>query len=125
MEPKSDHFPTRSSLLRRVKNTEDQQSWQEFHDVYRSLVLAFARKAGLNDDEAEEAVQETLIAASRHLPEFQYDPKVCSFKTWLLNLAQWRVKDQLRKRLRQSRAASPAPSDDTATAAVERIADPS
>jgi RNA polymerase sigma factor (sigma-70 family) len=123
MEPKSDQFPTRSSLLRRVKNTEHQQSWQEFHDIYRSLIFAVARKAGLTEDEADEVVQETLIAASRHLPEFRYDPKVCSFKTWLLNLTQWRIKDQLRKRASQSRSPAPWPDNDTRTSAIDRIPD--
>jgi RNA polymerase sigma-70 factor (ECF subfamily) len=32
------------------------------------------------------------------LPAFHYDPKVCSFKTWLLRLTRWRIIDQLRKR---------------------------
>jgi hypothetical protein len=44
--------------------------------------------------------KETSIAVSRHVGEFHYDPKVCRFKTWLLNQAGWRVKDALRKRRR-------------------------
>ena len=45
-------------------------------------------------DEAEEVVQETAIGVARRLPEFAYDPKVCRFKTWLLNLVRWRIQDQ-------------------------------
>ncbi len=124
---KDDSYPTRPSLLNRLKNTQDHQSWQEFSDVYGKLVFGFAIKAGLNETEAEEVVQETMIAASKNLPEFRYDPKVCSFKTWLLNLSRWRVQDQLRKR-----QAPPAPNparhsgDETArTATVDRVPDPS
>ena len=97
-EPQDDSYPTRSSLLRRVKDTEDQPSWREFNDIYGKLILGFAIKAGLTEDEAQEVVQETMIAAAKNLPSFRYDPKVCSFKTWLLNLSNWRVQDQLRKR---------------------------
>jgi RNA polymerase sigma factor (sigma-70 family) len=128
-EPKEDSYPTRSSLLQRVKDTTDHQSWQEFNDVYGKLILGFALKAGLTEDEAQEVVQETLIAAAKNLPEFRYDPKVCSFKTWLLNLSNWRVKDQLRKR-----QAPPAPKsagqrrgdegDGARTSTVERVPDP-
>jgi DNA-directed RNA polymerase specialized sigma24 family protein len=50
-------------------------------------LIELALRAGLNDTEADEVVQETAIAISRHLPEFRYDPKVCRFKTWLLNQA--------------------------------------
>jgi DNA-directed RNA polymerase specialized sigma24 family protein len=97
-EAKDDSYPTRPSLLHRLKDTQDHQSWREFNDIYGKLIRGFAIKAGLTEDEADEVVQETLIAAAKHVPEFRYDPKVCSFKTWLLNLSNWRVQDQLRKR---------------------------
>ena len=124
--PQDDSHPTRPSLLNRLKDTQDHQSWQEFDDLYRKLIFGFALKAGLTETEAQEVVQETLIAAAKNLPEFRYDPKVCSFKTWLLNLSQWRVQDQLRKR-QSPTAPNPArPSaDDTArTATIERVPDP-
>jgi RNA polymerase sigma-70 factor (ECF subfamily) len=129
-EAKNDSHPTRSSLLRRLKHTEDQQSWQEFHDIYARLIRGFAIKAGLNENEAEEVVQETMIAAARHLPDFHYDAKACSFKTWLLNLSHWRLQDQFRKR-RTPLAPGPAKpvtadwsEDTTCTPIMERVPDP-
>jgi RNA polymerase sigma-70 factor (ECF subfamily) len=124
-----DPYPTRSSLLRRVKDIEDQQSWTEFNETYGKLILGFALKAGLTEDEAQEVVQETMVSAAKHLPGFRYNPKVCSFKTWLLNLSQWRVQDQLRKRQRPG-AAAPGPAraetadDPDRTATIERLPDP-
>src|SRR5690242_13290318 len=129
-EARDDSYPTQSSLLLRVKNAEDDQSWKEFTDFYGKLILRFAVKAGLSEDEAQEVVQETFISAAKHLPEFHYDPKVCSFKTWLLNLSNWRVQDQFRKR---QAPAAPNPrggrgdkgfEDQTRTATIERVADP-
>jgi len=134
MKPEHDlELQTRSSLLNRLKAGDDSQSWQQFYRTYGGLIRFFAQKAGLTADEAEEVVQETAIGVARRLPEFTYDPKVCRFKTWLLNLARWRIKDQLRKRRRQnldgrvseSVGEIPRSSEDTAqTATVERIADP-
>src|SRR6266566_4672929 len=123
---------TRPSLLDRLKTGDDAESWQEFYRVYGKLVRDFAIQAGLTDTEAEEVVQETAIAVARHLPEFRYDPKVCRFKTWLLNQTSWRIKDQLKKRkVRQASRQSGAGgtpalrSDDTArTATIERVPDP-
>ncbi len=63
----------------------------------------FAIKAGLTITEADEVVQETAIAMARHLPEYRYNPKVCRFKTWLLNQTSWRIKDQFKKRKRKRR----------------------
>lgn len=125
-EPKDDSYATRATLLQRVKDTQDQKSWHEFHEVYGKLILGFALKAGLTHDEAQEVVQETLITAVKHLPNFRYDPKVCSFKTWLLNLSKWRVQDQLRKRLAPSapQARRDSQDNDSRTATINRIADP-
>ncbi len=66
-ELKDDSYPTRPSLLRRLKDTEDHQSWQEFHDLYAKLIFRFAIKAGLNEDEAQEVVQDTMIGAAKNL----------------------------------------------------------
>ncbi len=128
-QPKDDSYPTNSSLLRRVKDTEDQRSWREFNDLYGKLIFGFALKAGLTEIEAEEVVQETLIAAVKHLPDFHYDPKVCSFKTWLLNLSRWRVQDQIRKRQVPGAAAAAsaypaAETDSSRTSTIERLPDP-
>jgi RNA polymerase sigma-70 factor (ECF subfamily) len=136
MKPEHDpQLQTRSSLLQRLKTGDDPQSWQEFYDTYGGLIRFFAAKAGLTADEAEEVVQETAIGVARGLPEFTYDPKVCRFKTWLLNLTRWRIKDQLRKRVSQEKLTGAPPSggerptppgDDTQhTATVDRIPDPS
>ena len=133
MAPSPDRsLATRESLLRRLTDCGDQASWQEFYSTYRDLLWRFALKAGCTETEADEVVQETVIAVARKLPEFKYEPAVCAFKTWLLNQTSWRVKDQLRKRPKVGQASSlsgagkmPALlSDDRRTATVERIADP-
>ena len=130
-EPSS--IQTRPSQLHRLKTGDDPESWQEFYRVYGKLVRDFAIQAGLTDTEADEVVQETAIAVARHLPEFHYDPKVCRFKTWLLNQSSWRIKDQFKKRQRNQRlggrptsAGTPAFSgDDTShIPALERVLDP-
>src|SRR6266446_6123257 len=100
---------TRPSLLNRLRAGNDIESWQEFYRVYGKLVRDFAIQAGLTDTEADEVVQETAIAVARHLPKFRYDPKVCRFKTWLLNQTSWRIKDQIRKRQQVGVQASACP----------------
>ena len=126
-EPSS--IPTRPSLLNRLKTGEDDESWREFYRIYGKLARDFAIQAGCTDAEADEVVQETAIAMARHLPEYRYDPKVCRFKTWLLNLTRWRVQDQLRKRRKegawnQERSHDPHNDDTARTATLHRVPDP-
>src|SRR5215471_18527534 len=42
-------IPTSSSLLGRLKNWDDQASWQRFADTYHKLIYKTALKAGLTE----------------------------------------------------------------------------
>ena len=94
-------IPTRATLLQRLKDWEDQAGWQDFFDTYWSLIFGLAIKSGLSQSEAEDVVQETLISVAKHMPTFQYDPAIGSFKGWLLNQTRWRIADQIRRRRRR------------------------
>jgi RNA polymerase sigma-70 factor (ECF subfamily) len=124
MGPTPDEFiPTRASLLERLKNWEDDSTWQEFFAIYRRLIFSAARKSGLTDDEAEEVVQETLISVAKTIKDFRYDRGRCTFKSWLGHLTRKRIADQFRKR-KKEHALKPFPaSDATGTPPIERIPD--
>lgn len=121
---------TRASLLRRLQEGDDIDAWQEFTELYGRLIRDFAHRSGLTESEAEEVAQETAIGVARHLPGFVYDPEVCRFKSWLLNLARWRIQDQFRKHRQPGAPAgaahqTPAPlRDPDRTATIERVPDP-
>lgn len=113
---------TRATLLDRLKNWNDQASWQEFFDIYWPLIYRFARKAGLTDAEAQDVVQEALLAVAKHMPAFKYNPAVGTFKAWLLNLTRWRIADQFRKR-GPAVSHQPETGDTARTATIERVPD--
>src|SRR5712692_9813138 len=93
-----DSIPTRKSLLIRLKDWDDQKSWQEFFDIYWKLIHAVAIQAGLNEAEAQDVVQETVISVAKKMGEFKTDPAFGSFKSWLLVITRRRIADQFRKR---------------------------
>ena len=121
---RADSLATHASLLERLKDLEDQDSWQQFYTTYRKLIFSFALKHGLSGTEAEEVVQETVITVARNLPEFRYDPTRCSFKTWLFNVTLWRIRDQIRKRRPESTSLERRPVETDRTGTVERIPGP-
>jgi RNA polymerase sigma factor (sigma-70 family) len=114
-------IPTRQTLLSRLKDWQDEDSWREFFETYWKLIYAIARKSGLTDMEAQEVVQETVIAVSKQMPKFKYDPALGSFKGWLLKLTQWRIADQFRKRRHEVQL--PDFGDESGEFSVEKIAD--
>jgi RNA polymerase sigma-70 factor (ECF subfamily) len=127
---------TRWSLIERLKDWDDQTGWRDFFQTYRGLIYGVAIKAGLTDSEAQEVVQETVIAVAKKMPDFKCDPAAGSFKGFLLQITGRRIADQFRKR---ARAAAPTPwldqappgavasasrDDGSRTATVERVPDP-
>jgi RNA polymerase sigma-70 factor (ECF subfamily) len=117
---------TRATLIQRLKNWQDQASWELFFDTYWKLIYCFARKSELTDQEAQDVVQETMFGVAKHMPTFTYDSSRGSFKAWLLNMARWRIIDQVRKRvpLNVKPGLRSDSSTTTGTDTVEAIADP-
>jgi RNA polymerase sigma-70 factor (ECF subfamily) len=124
-EPSDDSIPTRASLLGRLKNWDDQASWEDFVQTYSRLIRGFAIQSGLTEDEAKEVEQETLLCVAKTIHQFESNPERGTFKAWLLKLTRWRIADQFCKRAPDS-AQQHAPFrglDDTPT--IEKIpADP-
>lgn len=104
-------IPTRASLLARIKNLEDHESWQDFFDTYWKLIHGVSLKRGLTPTEAQDVVQETMCAAMKHMPNFNYDRTIGTFKAWLLTMARWRINDQFRKRAPMKNASGGAQVD--------------
>lgn len=123
-----DLLPTRQSLLSRLRDWNDQQSWRIFFETYWKLIYKAGRKAGLTDAEAQDVVQETVISVCRNIPSFHYDPEKGSFRAWLLRVTTWRINDELRKRnpvAQPARAVGAHPSDrESAEPLAEQLADP-
>lgn len=117
-------IPTRATLLQRLKNWQDQSSWQEFFDTYWKLIHSFALKSGLTEAEAQDVVQETMVAVAKRIPTFHYDPALGSFKYWLRQLTHWRVTDQFRKRGRLARHSVSADDPEADVTLLDNLEDP-
>ncbi len=116
-------IPTRASLIHRLKDWQDNSNWKDFFDTYWKLIYGVARRASLTDAEAQDVVQETMASVARHMPTFNYDPAIGSFKAWLLIMTRWRIIAQFRKR-GPFASQIPTSADSTSTALVEKVADP-
>lgn len=85
-------------MVERLKSWDDQRNWNEFFTTYQKLIHGVARKSGLTEEESQDVVQETILTVARNIDRLQYDPKIGSFKGWLMNITRWRIADQFRKR---------------------------
>ena len=118
-----DLIPTRQSLLSRLKDWDDQESWQDFFNAYWRLIYQVALKARLNDTEAQEVVQETVISVAKEMPGFRYDPARGRFKGWLLQITRRRIADLVRKRMQAAGASGQAPVETVSAEHLESVCD--
>ena len=105
-------YATRSTLLVRLKDLDNQQAWQEFFDVYWTLLFNFARRAGLNESDAEEVVMDTVETVARKIEDFEYNRQTGRFKSWLLTIVRFKLGDRFRKRKRQAERGEIIPLDE-------------
>jgi RNA polymerase sigma-70 factor (ECF subfamily) len=97
MNTPPDSVPTRRSLLSRIKNPEDPESWRDFHDTCHPLIRTIALRAGLSATDADDVVQDTLLTVSRTIQNFNGDPGRGSFKGWLYHVTRSRTADHHRR----------------------------
>ena len=119
-----DLIPTRRSLLSRLRELDDNESWRDFFQTYWRLIYVVALKAKLSETEAQEVVQETVISVAKQMPGFRYDPARGRFKGWLLKITRRRIADQVRKRMQASGASGGHPVETLNAEHIESVPDP-
>ncbi len=94
---------TRSSLLQRLRNPADRESWTEFAAIYEPVLHAYIGKKGLQESDARDVVQEVLVKLHRVLPDFTLDRERGRFRTWLWQVTSNAIADWARARKRHAR----------------------
>lgn len=89
---------TSVTLLQRVREHHDQAAWGRFVELYAPLILRWARRAGLSENDAADLVQEVLVVLLRELPSFDYDSARGRFRGWLKTVTINKCREQQRKR---------------------------
>lgn len=74
---------TRQTLIERLKDQYDEESWQTFAQIYQRYIYVVIRRMNINHSECEDLVQEVLFKIWNKLPDFQYSPNKAKFRTWL------------------------------------------
>ncbi len=74
---------THASLLARLSGGTDRGAWAEFMDRYAELIRGFARRQGVQPAECDDVLQDVLVALTRAMPGFVYDPSKGKFRSYL------------------------------------------
>jgi RNA polymerase sigma factor (sigma-70 family) len=94
---------TRVTLLARLRDGKDADSWREFVALYAPVVYGFARKRGLQDADAADLMQDVLRSVAAHMPQLEYDRAKGTFRGWLYTITRNKVYNFLNSQRRRPR----------------------
>ena len=90
---------TTTALLEALLDPADDEVWQDFDRRYRPILIAFAQRLGLPD---EDAAQDTLTRFVRSYREGKYDRDRGRLRSWIIGIARHCIYD-----IHQHRATNP------------------
>jgi RNA polymerase sigma factor (sigma-70 family) len=96
---------TRASLLVRLRDARDAESWQTFVDTYAPLVYGYCLKRGVQDADAADVLQEVMARVARAMRTFEYQPERGRFRDWLGTVTRHTLIKFLDREQRQTRGA--------------------
>jgi RNA polymerase sigma factor (sigma-70 family) len=88
---------TRPSLLIRIRDSHDVDSWRLFVEIYAPLIYRSCRRRGLQDADAADVGQEVLAQVARSIRSFEYQADRGRFRDWLGSVVRSKVARFLEK----------------------------
>ena len=91
---------TSLSLLERLRHSPENEGWNRLADLYTPLIRAWLRRYDVQDSDANDLVQEVLLAVSKDLGKFEHRGQPGAFRGWLkailINRLRkfWRARDR-------------------------------
>jgi RNA polymerase sigma-70 factor (ECF subfamily) len=86
---------TSVSLLEKLKLPRAEAAWSRFAELYTPLFFFWARRLGLQEQDAADLVQEVFTVLIKTMPAFSYDQSK-SFRGWLRTVFhnKWRERNR-------------------------------
>lgn len=111
---------TSITLLKSLASRTDNARWAEFFRIYEQPMRSFL-SARFPSVDADDAIQETMVALMRRMPDYHYTPDSNGhFHNYLTGILKHKAEDALRREVRESgkrdklkeRGAADAPRED-------------
>ncbi|MCR9200558.1 MAG: sigma-70 family RNA polymerase sigma factor [Planctomycetaceae bacterium] len=95
---------TSLSLLNRLRSA-DSDPWRRLVDLYTPLLRVWLQRYGLSGSDADDVVQEVLLAVSKDIGRFEHAGHPGAFRGWMKSILVNRLRNFWRARRRQPQMA--------------------
>ncbi|MEO1979306.1 MAG: sigma-70 family RNA polymerase sigma factor [Fuerstiella sp.] len=92
---------TSMTLLNRLQQTDDPETWDRLVRLYGPLLTIRLRKYDVQSSDADDLVQDVLMAVSKDLKSFDHNGRTGAFRTWLRGILVNRLRNFWRARGRR------------------------
>lgn len=80
---KEDQYRTRHSLIERVKNPQDEQSWEEFLNSYQPFIIFLLKKFGVSGADVDDFTQKIIVKCWEKIDSYTCSEEKGKFRAWL------------------------------------------
>ncbi len=87
---------TSTNLIQRAQASEI-EAWERLCQLYGPWIYQWARRSGLQEQDASDVMQEVFFALARKLPSFQRRHDAGSFRGWLWTICRRKIVDHFRR----------------------------
>jgi len=92
---------TNTELLIGLGDPANDVVWTDFSNRYFPVLIAFGRRLGLSEHDAQDAAQDALLAFADSYRKGRYDRNKGRLRTWLYGIASNKIRDVQRRRPRE------------------------
>lgn len=89
---------TSTDLLAALRDPQNSEVWGRYVDRYRPLIVAYCKRLGIREPDAEDIAQATLVSFSRAYQDGKYDRERGRLRGWLFAIARNELATWNRKR---------------------------
>ena len=89
---------TSPSLLIRIRDSADSDSWDTFEETYAPVIRAFCRRRGFQASDIEDITQDVMVKIANSIKRFEYDPNTGKFRSWLATITANQLRLFIRRR---------------------------
>jgi len=111
---------TSTALLQGLRRDNDSAAWHQFVFRYEPMLIAFARRSGLPEEDARDVAQEALMAFVEAFRAGKYQPELGRMRSWLQGIAFNKIREARRRLAKQDVQVADSGSG---TAFLDRIPD--
>lgn len=89
---------TSISLLDRARGDAQSDSWERLAKIYSPLLRRWIGRFEVQTSDADDLVQEVLLAIAHELPEFEHSGRTGAFRSWIRTILTHRLQNYWRSR---------------------------